>query len=104
MSIPIHKLQVSRHIVRGQESTADFEIHDWTWRSIAAIACLAGGTVAPLIGVLLIVPTWVTGHENGYGLFLHRFGTVFLFLTMPLIVAGAHLLDVHERRWRRVEK
>lgn len=69
----------------------------WGWRSCGAIAGLSGGVITALMGSLLTAITWFTGTGAGSS-YLHTLGTILLFLTIPLLVFGAHCLDLSERR------
>jgi len=67
----------------------------WDWCMLGAIAGLSGGIMAVLIGSLLTVGSWLTGGGSSY---LRTLGTIFLSLTIPLLICGAHGLDLMERR------
>jgi hypothetical protein len=55
-----------------------------------------GGVLAPLIGSLFTVISWLTG-SIWHGIPVQRIGTIFLVLTIPLLLFGAHCLDLFER-------
>jgi hypothetical protein len=67
----------------------------WGWRSCGAIAGLSGGIIAALMGSLLTAITWFISIGSSY---LRTLGTILLFMTIPLLVFGAHCLDLSERR------
>lgn len=69
----------------------------WCWRSCGAIAGLSGGIITALMGSLLTAITWFTGKGAGSS-YLHTLGTILLFMTIPLLLFGAHCLDLTERR------
>lgn len=71
--------------------------HGWTWRTAGAVFGLCGGFIAPLIGSILTAISWFTGPE-WHGFFLQRDGTVLLFLTIPLLMFGAHCLDLMDKQ------
>jgi len=58
---------------------------------------LAGGIISPLIGSVLTAISWVTG-ATWHGLAVQRIGTVLLFLTIPLLLLGAHCLDRSDKK------
>ncbi|HKP45498.1 MAG TPA: hypothetical protein VJT50_02795, partial [Pyrinomonadaceae bacterium] len=55
------------------------------------------GIVAPVIGSLLTVIAWVVG-THLHGTLIQRLGTLLLFLTIPLLVFGAHCLDLMDQQ------
>ena len=67
------------------------------WCPLGAIVGLAGGILAALAGSLLTALSWLidTGAGSSY---LHASGTILLVMTIPLLVFGAHCLDLMERR------
>ena len=67
----------------------------WTWHAAGAVFGFAGGLVTVVAGSALTVISWVTGSE-GAGSFLQRFATVLFLLTFPLLILGAHCLDLAE--------
>lgn|SRR5262245_2816922 len=70
------------------------------WPICGAGIGLIGGVVAPLLGVLLTLASWLGGHIGSSPL-LHKLGTICFFLTVPLFIFGAYCLDVLEKRgWK----
>ena len=57
---------------------------------------LLGGIIAPLIGSALTAIAWYTG-PAWHGFFVQRDGLIFLALTIPLLIFGAHCLDLIDR-------
>jgi len=72
------------------------QLHSWNWRSVGATFGLCFGLLAPLVGSLLTGISWFTG-PHWHGFFIQRDGTVLLFLTIPLLIFGAHCLDLMEK-------
>lgn len=70
--------------------------HAWTWKSTGACVGLLGGLIAPLLGLALTGLTWFIGDWHGFH--LGRDGTVLIFLTIPLLIFGAHCLDLLDRQ------
>lgn len=68
----------------------------WGWRSFGALVGLLGGIVAALLGSVFTAISWITGVE-GNGAYMQELGTAFLVLTIPLLVLGAHCLDLVEK-------
>ena len=68
-------------------------VHGWTFKSGAAVCGLCGGIIAPVLGAILTAVAWFTGPE-WHGHLLQRDGTILLFLTIPLLIFGAHCLDL----------
>ena len=88
----LQKMKLTPHVVAGQ---IRFEGSSWTnW---GAVCGLGFGIVSPIAGALLTVIAWLTGSE-WHGLHLHRTGTVLFVLTIPLLIFGAHCLDLSDRQ------
>ena len=66
--------------------------HGWTWKSTGACIGLFGGVIAPLVGLALTALAWFIGDWHGFH--VGRDGAVLLFLTIPLLILGAHCLDL----------
>jgi hypothetical protein len=71
--------------------------HGWTFKSGAAVCGLCGGVIAPVVGAILTALAWITGPE-WHGHLLQRDATILLFLTIPLLILGAHCLDLLDER------
>jgi hypothetical protein len=69
----------------------------WTWQANGAVFAIAGGILAAILGTLLSAGAWSLGDESN-GLTLHGVGSTLLLSTIPLLVLGAHCLDLMERR------
>ena len=78
-------------------------VHGWNWRTAGAIFGLGGGIIAPLAGAILTAIAWFAG-PLWHGFALHRDGTVLLFLTIPLLLFGAHCLDLVDAHKSRGEQ
>jgi hypothetical protein len=78
-------------------------LHGWSWKSMGAIGGLGFGIVCPLVGSILTAIAWLTGPE-WHGLHVQRDGTVLLFLTIPLLIFGAHCLDLVDTQDREATK
>lgn len=72
-------------------------LHGWSWMSCGAIVGLVGAIVSPLFGSLLTTITWFTGPE-WHGFHLKRSGTALLLTAIPLLILGAHCLDLMDRK------
>ena len=75
-------------------------VHGWTWQATGGVFALSCGIISPLIGSVLTAIAWFTGPE-WHGLYLQRDGTVLLFLTIPLLILGAHCLDLADKQRRK---
>ena len=82
---------------------AALRAHGWNCKSTGACIGLIGGVIAPLVGAAFTALGWLIG--DWHGIHLGRDGTVLLFLTIPLLIFGAHCLDLmdkdHEGAGRR---
>jgi hypothetical protein len=65
----------------------------WTWQAACALAGLGGGLLAAAAGALLSAVAWALGDEGG-GLSLRGAGSILLLSTIPLLILGAHCLDL----------
>lgn len=70
--------------------------HGWSWKSTGACVGLLGGVFAPLLGSALTALAWFIGDWHGFH--LGRDGTALLFLTIPLLIFGAHCLDLLDKQ------
>jgi hypothetical protein len=76
--------------------------HGWTWKSTGACIGLLGGLIAPLVGLALTALAWFIGDWHGFH--FGRSGTVLFLLTIPLLIFGAHCLDLLDKEIERAEK
>ncbi len=90
LSLP--KMKLTPHVVIEQMRT-----HGSTWTNWGAVFGLSLGIVAPIFGALLTAIGWFTGSE-WHGLHLQRTGTALFVLTIPLLIFGAHCLDLSDKR------
>jgi hypothetical protein len=67
------------------------------WRRLGSIFGLGGGLACVLFGSIITASTWFMG-TVGYEPWLHKLGTLLLVLTIPLLIFGAHCLDLIERQ------
>lgn len=70
--------------------------HGWSLKTCGAAAGLCGGVMSALAACLLSVVVWLT-HAAWHGPLLQRSGTILFFLMIPLLVFGAHCLDLLDR-------
>jgi len=83
--------------------TEQMRVHGWTWTTGGAWFGVCGGIVAPLVGSIFTAIGWLTG-PVWHGLHLQRDGTVLLFLTIPLLIFGAHCLDLMDKHDEEASK
>jgi hypothetical protein len=74
----------------------ELRLNRFTWKTGGAVLGLGGGIAAPLLGSILTAVAWFTG-PSWHGISVERDGLVLLFLTIPLLVLGAHFLDLIDR-------
>jgi hypothetical protein len=72
-------------------------LHGWNRRSAGAVFGFGFGILSPLVGSILTAIAWFTG-PHWHGFFIQRYGTVLLFLTIPLLIFGAHCLDLMDQK------
>ena len=69
----------------------------WRWQSIGAMLGLAGAILAPLLGATLDVITWFVNSQIVTSR-LHALSIVLCALPIPLLLLGAHCLDLLEAK------
>lgn len=72
----------------------------WTWQTFGAVTGLGGGVLAAAVGALLSAVAWMRGDETG-GLSMHGVGSILLLSMIPLLIMGAHCLDLLDKRMER---
>jgi len=73
------------------------DVHGWNWLSVGAVFGLCFGIFSPIIGSILTILAWVIG-PRWHGFLIHRDATALFALTIPLLILGAHCLDLLDRR------
>lgn len=68
----------------------------WSWQAVGAASGLGGGFLAAVYGALLTTAAWVRGVEMG-GLSMQSVGSALLLATLPLLIFGAHCLDLFDK-------
>ena len=94
---------VKRHeqssMQKEKEGCSKRRSHDWC--SFGAVAGLAGGIGSALLGSILAALSWL----GGAGARLESVaGTVLLVLTIPLLILGAHCLDLTDKKKGRARE
>ena len=71
--------------------------YKWRWQSVGAGVALGGGLLSPIIGVILnlLVSYTRLGYERQV---LSKVSTVCYVITVPLLLLGAHFLDLLEQK------
>jgi hypothetical protein len=85
-----------------QKTTDSQPVYAWGWREVGAVCGLATGIIAVIFGSLLTALSWMS-HAAGAA-YLKLVGTVLLVLTIPLLICGAHCLDLMEQQKDRERK
>ena len=71
------------------------ECEPWNWKSTTAVFGLAAGLASLTFGALSDAAGWLGGRT---GPLLFKAGTLLLLLSIPLLAAGAHCLDLEDSR------
>ena len=71
----------------------------WNWKSSGAVIGLCGGLTAPIFGAVVTLVSWFID-PVWHGMFLHQAATSLFFLAIPLLVLGAHCLDLLDNEQR----
>lgn len=69
----------------------------WTWQAMGAVAGLAGGLVTILFGSVFSLVGWFA-KSKATGSFLGKYGTALFLFAIPLLILGAHCLDLLDRK------
>jgi hypothetical protein len=67
-----------------------------SWKSRGAVAGLCAGFGAPIAGLILTIVSWFRD-PAWHGLALHQVGTSLFIAALPLLVFGAHCLDLLDK-------
>jgi len=65
----------------------------WSWKNGTAAFGLAAGFIAPILGSIVTVISWFRD-PVWHHFYLHQAGTTLFVLTLPLLIIGAHCLDL----------
>jgi hypothetical protein len=66
------------------------------WKGPAAAFGLFGGLVAPILGSILTIFSWFT-NSAWHGLSFRNVSTLLFVLAIPLLILGAHCLDLLDK-------
>jgi len=94
------KTSLAETMLRQHSLIEQMRLHGWTCGTGAAVLALGAGILAPLLGSVLTVMTWITGPE-WHGFFIRRDATILFFLGIPLLILGAHCLDLMNKEESR---
>jgi len=72
----------------------------WAWQSMGSVLGLVGGVLSPVLGTLLIAVGWFI--DSPEFSILHILSMGLFAVTIPLLVGGAHCLDLLERKTTEV--
>ena len=81
----------------------NLRVRGWNRSTCGAVFGLIGGIVAPIFGSVFTVIGWVSG-PSWHGFAIQRIGTVLLFSTIPLLLLGAHCLDLADQNGHEVKR
>ena len=68
-----------------------------TWKNRGAVLGLGGGLIAPIVGSFLTIVSWFAD-PAWHGFSLHYAATALFVLTLPLLIFGAHCLDLLDKK------
>lgn len=80
-----------------------FISESWTWRNYVALLGLAGGLLAPIVGSLLTIISWFAD-PAWHGFSLHYVATALFVVALPLLLLGAHCLDLLDKDKPRIKE
>jgi hypothetical protein len=85
-------MELTPHVVMEQ-----IHLHGRNWKSAGAIFGFCFGILSPIVGSILTAIAWFTG-PSWHGYFIQRCGTFLFVLTIPLLIFGAHCLDLMDKQ------
>lgn len=65
----------------------------WNWKSCGAVFGLCSGLIFPILALILTVISWFSD-PAWHGFFLHTAATSLFVVAFPLLIFGAHCLDL----------
>lgn len=68
----------------------------WNWKSRGAVIGLCSGLLAPILALILTVISWFSD-PAWHGFFLHTAATTLFVVALPLLIFGAHCLDLLDK-------
>ncbi|HSS19655.1 MAG TPA: hypothetical protein VLL54_06245 [Pyrinomonadaceae bacterium] len=74
----------------------EMNFRGWNFCSTGAAFGLALGILCPLVASVFTMMSWFTG-PTWHGFSIQRYGTALFVLTIPLLLLGAHCLDLMEK-------
>jgi len=92
---------VTTHTLRQDLSAPHSAIKEltqgpWNWKSGAAAFGLSAGFIAPICGSILTAISWFRD-PVWHHVYLHQAGTSLFVVTLPLLILGAHCLDLLDK-------
>ncbi|MDQ3129903.1 MAG: hypothetical protein M3Q99_03965 [Acidobacteriota bacterium] len=69
----------------------------WAWQSVGAVFGLGGGILSIIAAIVLPIIASLLMPSDSIP-FLKRISSVFLILCLPLLILGAHCLDLLEKK------
>ena len=97
MSMTYEARHSGQHDNNPRRLMAEAKLNGWTWQWLGAVFGLGSGLACVLFDSLSTVVVWFAG-TGSHPLLLHRLETALLLLTIPLLMFGAHCLDLIERQ------
>jgi hypothetical protein len=83
--------------LRSRNLIARIREAGYTWHTAGAVVGLLFGIISPLVGSVLTAISWFSGPQ-WHGFSVQRYGTALLFITIPLLILGAHCLDLMDEQ------
>lgn len=82
-------------------ATADTQFREmiqgtWNWKTCWAVFGLCAGFIAAILGSIVTVISWFED-PVWHAISLHQVGTTLFVLTLPLLILGAHCLDLIDK-------
>ena len=71
-------------------------VHDCSWKTSAAVFGLCAGFIAPIVGLVVTVISWFRD-PVWHHVYLHQAGTTLFVVALPLLLLGAHCLDLLDK-------
>lgn len=73
---------------------------NYTWEPLAALACFVGAALSLVIGFVLTTGWLVNADRHPV---LHGVGLTLLIIGLPILILGAHCLDLNDRKRKKAD-
>lgn len=76
---------------------------NWNRKTSGVVFGLCGGFIALIVGSLVTLVSWFID-PKWHGIWLHQTGTFLFVVSLPLLILGAHCLDLLDKEQESAEE